>query len=152
MGETLRKTRREAGNYYENSLKVLNICVNRHVCMKIMEQREERITRESVGADSVTHCRCRVRLFRRMSLRGSLFLKLDCNLDKKARGPRKGVANPVKLLEELYAGSMSEPYHLWLYCTYFTYHSSVQTPQTSPYMQQRFSLALFCSLFSNPLK
>lgn len=43
-----------------------------------------------------------------MCLRGSLFLKLDCNLDKGTRGPWEGAGNPDKLLEELCAGSLSE--------------------------------------------
>lgn len=63
----------------------------------------------------MTHCRCGVCLLRRMGLRGSLFLKLDCNLDKRARGPREGAANPDKLLEEPCAGSPSGPHpqRLW---------------------------------------
>jgi len=75
-------------------------------------QREKRISHESVSVEFVTHCRCRVCLFRRMGLKGSLFLKLDCNLDKRASGPREGAANPVKLLEEPYTGSLSEPHPL----------------------------------------
>lgn len=60
--------------------------------------------------DFVTHCWCGVCLLRRMGLRGSLFLKLDCNLDERASGPGEGDASPDKLLEELRTGSLSEPH------------------------------------------
>lgn len=73
-------------------------------------KRKKRISHESVNVELVTHCRCRVCLLRRMGLRGSLFLKLDCNLDKRSRGPWKGAANPDSLLEEPHAGSLSEPH------------------------------------------
>lgn len=87
LGEMQKKTGREAGNNCENSLKVKTL---KHISKKKSEQREKRISHESVSVELVTHRRCRVCLLRRMGLRGSLFLKLDCNLDKRSSGPREG--------------------------------------------------------------
>lgn len=98
-----KETGREAGNNWEISLKVKTLV---RVYEK-NEQRVKRISHERVSVERVTHRRRRVCLLTRTSLRGSLFLKLDWNLDKRGSGPREGAANAVKLLEEPFAGSAS---------------------------------------------
>lgn len=75
-----------------------------------MKKQKKGVRDEFVNVEFVTHCRCGVCLLRRMGPRGSLFFKLDCNLDKRDWGPREGAVKPDKLLEELCAGSQREPH------------------------------------------
>lgn len=82
---------------------ILYMCVSECVCVHIYRKRRRRrkgICGGSVAFRPVTYCRCEACLLGRMGLMGSLFLRLDCTLDERARSPWEGAASSDELQEE----------------------------------------------------
>jgi len=90
MGEGEGECRRRKQGMRQGT--VVKILQKSKPCKNIFTEKESEIKKErkrishgSVNVELVTHCRCGVCLLRRMVLRGSLFLKLDCK--GKSRQP-----------------------------------------------------------------
>lgn len=99
-----------------NQMQLCFICLSECVCAQVCPYLQKRKSeKKGIGGGSVafrpvTYCRCEPCLFGPMGLMGSLFLKLDCTLDERARSPWEAAGSSDKLLEEPNsAGSPSEP-------------------------------------------